>query len=79
MEIIENIYALLGLVLLLWSTVAAFRVSKPLGVGVFFIWILFFPYFAFKYWEQAKGPINLFLFIFVSALLAGLLNYIGVL
>jgi hypothetical protein len=76
-ELIENIYGLLGIALLLWSTVSAFRVSKPLAVGIFCIWPLFFPYFAFKYWEEAKGPINLFLFIFLSSLFLFGLEYVG--
>lgn len=79
MEIIENIFALLGLVLLFWSTLAAFKVSKPLAVGVFFLWIFFFPYFAFKYGEAAKGPINLFLFIFFSVIIFMGLEYVGIL
>jgi len=79
MEIIENIYGFLGLILWLWSTFSAFKVSKSLAVGVFLLWIFFFPYYAFKYWEEAKGPVNLFLFIFLSFLIVASLEVMGIL
>lgn len=73
-EIVLNVFDLLLTLLILWSTYEAFKISKPLALGVFLLWFAFFPYFAFKYREQAKGPVKLFLVVLIYFLLIVVLD-----
>ena len=49
----------------IWLLIIGYRVSVGWLIGIFFLWIFFYPPFLFKHWDKAKN--NFFL------LLAGLI------